>query len=234
MKPPRYRSVAVYWPRLIAGTVMMTGVLILAAESRAAEPVLDSGPLTMLAIGVMFALVVGFGRPWADYELADDGILKREGLVFSLFRRRHWLPWDAVTESVVTEEMDGSRSLTLRTRHGAEWKVWEKFGSRGGFDAFRQAVAERLERRPREPGAPAPVEQSRSAWDRPGTRVLAGALALGWVVLLVLTLAGPAAGRGNRLGTLVGTELLLAPLLYRAYRAPSGSSKRSLTRSQRS
>jgi hypothetical protein len=48
----------------------------------------------------------------------------------------------------VKEEMDGSRSLTLRTRHGATWKIWEKYGS-GDLDALGREIAARVECAPR-------------------------------------------------------------------------------------
>jgi hypothetical protein len=178
----RYRSVAVHWPRLLAGCAVMTGLLILAVEwepfARIARPVIESPALTMLAIVLLFAAVIGFGRPWAEYELSELGIVRREGLVYSLFRGAHSLPWEAVASAEVREEMDGTRSFTIRTNHGAEWKVWEKFGSADGFDAFRNAVAARLEARPRASGAAGPV-QVRSVWDGAGARVFVGALALG-------------------------------------------------------
>jgi hypothetical protein len=116
---------------------------------------------------------------------------------------------------VVAEEMDGTRSFTIRTSHGAEWKVWEKSGSTDGFDAFRQAVAERLEARPRAPGVASPV-QVRSVWDGAAARIVGGALAVGWVALAVMTATGPAAGRGARLARLLAMALLVAPLVWRA------------------
>jgi hypothetical protein len=217
----RYRSVAVHWPRLLAGCAMMTGLLILAVEweplARIARPVIDSFPLLMLAIVLLFTAVIGFGRPWAEYEISDSGILRREGLVYSVFRTAHALPWEAVESATTREEMDGTRSFTIRTNHGAEWKVWEKFGSPDGFDAFRQAVAARLESRPRASGAAAPV-QVLSVWDGTAARIIVGALAVGWVVLAVLTFAGPAEGRGVRIAKLAGMALLLAPLVWRAFR----------------
>lgn len=220
MNPPRYRSVAVRWPRLIAGTAVMTGLLILSVEweplARVAEPVFGSPLLALLAIGVLMAAVVGVGRPWADYQISDFGIIRREGLIFSLFRGAHAMPWEAIESATVMEEMDGSRSLTLRTKHGAEWKVWEKFGTRGGFDAFRQEVTTRLERRPRGPPDAAPVAL-RSAWDGAAARIVVAALAAGWLVLAVLTITGPAAGRSVRIAKLLALALLLAPMLYRAF-----------------
>ncbi|HYR12408.1 MAG TPA: hypothetical protein VEQ60_31765 [Longimicrobium sp.] len=215
-----YRSVAVHWPRLIAGCLAMTGVLILAVEwnplARVARPVMDSFPLLMLAIVLLFAAVLGFGRPWAEFELSELGILRREGVIYSLFRTAHALPWDAVESATVREEMDGTRSFVIRSNHGAEWKVWEKFGSADGFDAFRQAVAERLEARPRAPGAAGPV-QVRSVWDGVGARVFVGALAVGWAVLAVVTATGPAEGRGARTAKLLGMALILAPMVFRAF-----------------
>ncbi|HEU4881229.1 MAG TPA: hypothetical protein VFT45_03260 [Longimicrobium sp.] len=224
MTSTRYRSVAVHWPRLLAGCMVMTGLLILAVEweplARIARPVIDSFPLLMIAIVLLFAAVIGFGRPWAEYELSDLGIIRREGMVYSLFRGAHSLPWDAVESAVVAEEMDGTRSFTIRTHHGSEWKVWEKFGSKEGFDAFRQAVAQRLEARPRAPGAASPV-QVRSVWDGTAARIVVGALAVGWLALTVMTAMGPAAGRGTRWAKLLGMALLLAPLVWRAFhRAP--------------
>jgi hypothetical protein len=92
MNPTRFRSVAVYWPPLMAGVAVMTELLILTAEWEPLSPVLDTFPQTMLAIGGMMAVVVGFGRPTAEFELRDDGVLRREGPVFSLFRRAFWMP----------------------------------------------------------------------------------------------------------------------------------------------
>lgn len=227
MNPRRYRSVAVHWPRLFSGVAVMTGVLILAVEweplARVAGPVFDSPVLSFLAIGLLMAAVVGFARPWADYEVSEFGIIRREGLFFSLFRGAHAMPWEAVESAVVTEEMDGSRSLTLRTNHGAEWKVWEKFGTRDGFDAFRQEVATRLERRPRGPSDAAPVAL-RSAWDSVAARIVVAALAVGWVALALLTAAGPAEGRGARIAKLLGMAFILAPMAWRAFvgRRPAG------------
>lgn len=215
-----YRSVAVHWPRLLAGCAMMTGLLILAVEweplARVARPVINSFPLLMIAILLMFAAVIGFGRPWAEYEVLDLGLIRREGGVYSLFRRAHALPWAAVESAETREEMDGTRSFTIRTNHGAEWKVWEKFGSKDGFDAFRNAVAQRLEARPRAPGAASPV-QVRSVWDGAAARIVAGALAAGWLLLAVMTAMGRSTGRGARVARLVGMALLLAPLGWRAF-----------------
>lgn len=220
MTSPRYRSVAVHWPRLMAGCLVMTGLLILAVEweplARVARPVMDSPVLTLLAIVLLFAAVIGFGRPWAEYELSDLGILRREGMIYSLLRTAHALPWEAVESAEVREEMDGTRSFTIRTNRGAEWKVWEKFGSADGFDAFRHAVAQRLESRPRTPGAASPV-QVRSVWDGVAARILVGALVTGWAVLAVLAATGPAAGRDARLAKLLGMALLLAPMVWRAF-----------------
>lgn len=220
MTPPRYRSVAVHWPRLFAGAAVMTGLLILAVEweplARVADPVLDSPVLSFLAIGVLMAAVVGFARPWADYEVSEFGIIRREGLFFSLFRGAHAMPWEAIRSATLTKEMDGSRSFTLRTNHGAEWKVWEKFGTRGGFDAFRQEVEARLERRPRGPSDAAPVAL-RSAWDRLAAHIVVAALAVAWVALAVLTATGPAEGRGQRVARLLAMALILAQMLYRAF-----------------
>ncbi|WP_420127408.1 hypothetical protein [Longimicrobium sp.] len=220
MTPPRYRSVAVHWPRLLAGCAVMTGLLILAMEweplARIARPVMDSSVLTLLAIALLFAAVIGFGRPWAEYELSDHGIVRREGVIYSLFRTAHALPWEAVESAAVLEEMDGTRSFTIRTHHGVEWKVWEKFGTADGFDAFRHAVARRLEARPRTPGAPPPV-QVRSVWDGAAARIVVGALAVGWLVLAVLTATGPTAGRGARVPKLLGMALILVPMLWRAF-----------------
>jgi hypothetical protein len=220
MTPPPYRSVAVHWPRLFAGAAAMTGVLMLAVEweplARVADPVFDSPVLAFLTIGVLMAAVVGFARPWADYEVSELGIIKREGLFFSLFRGAHAMPWEAIKSAMVMEEMDGSRSFTLRTNHGAEWKVWEKFGTRDGFDAFRQEVATRLERRPRGAWDAAPVAL-RSAWDGAGARTVVAALAVAWLALALLTATGPAEGRGERVARLLAMALILAPLVWRAF-----------------
>lgn len=217
MNPPRYRSVAVHWPRLLAGCAVMTGLLILAAQWEPMAPVLNSPLLSMLAIGGMMAGVVGFGRPRAEFELRDEGVLRREGLVFSLFRRASWMPWAAIERCDLAEELDGSRSLTLRTRHGAAWKLWEKFGGGGDFDAFHRELATRLERRPaRDADAAAPAEM-RSAWDGGTARVLVAVLAIAWVALGVAAAMGPAEGRGARLARLAAVGLLLAPLLIRAF-----------------
>jgi hypothetical protein len=233
----RYRSVAVHWPRLLAGCMGMTGLLILAVEwepfARIARPVIESFPLLMMAILLLFAAVIGFGRPWAEYELSDLGIVRREGRVYALFRGAHSLPWDAVESAVVAEEMDGTRSFTIRTHHGAEWKVWEKFGSTDGFDAFRQAVAERLEARPRAPGAASPI-QVRSVWNGAAARIVVGALAVGWVALAVMTALGPAAGRGARLAKLLAMALLLAPLVWRGFLYRRGTATVSHRRAETS
>lgn len=214
MNPPRYRSVAVHWPRLIAGVAVMTGLLILAAESEWAAPVLDSPVVSLLAIVLLMAGVVGFGRPWAEFELRDEGVLRREGLLFSLFPIASWMPWGAIAGCEVKEEMDGTRSLTLRTRHGAAWKVWEKYGTGAEFDAFRGEIVSRLER-PRMAGADA-VEM-RSAWDGVAARIIVGALAAAWIALAILTAAGPADARGWRFARLLAMALMLAPLLWRAF-----------------
>ena len=216
MNPPRYRSVAVHWPRLIAGVAVMTGLLILAAESETMAPVLDSPVLSMLAIGLLMAAVVGFGRPWAQFELRGEGVLRREGLVFSLLPIASWMPWGAIAGCEVKEEMDGSRSLNLRTRHGAGWKIWEKYGSGAEFDAFRGEIAARLARRhATDAGADAVV--MRSAWDGVAARIIVGALAVAWIALAVLTAAGPTEHRGSRVAKLLAMALLLAPLLWRAF-----------------
>ncbi|HEY0020176.1 MAG TPA: hypothetical protein VGC13_28025 [Longimicrobium sp.] len=220
MNPPRYRSVAVHWPRLLAGCAVMTGLLILAAAWEPAAPVLDSPLLSMLCIGAMMAGVVGFGRPWAEFELRDEGVLRREGLVFSLFRRASWMPWAAIERCDLAEELDGSRSLTLHTRHGAAWKLWEKYG--GDFDAFHRELATRLERRSAA-GADAAAPM-RSAWDGGGARIAVGVLAVAWVALGVATVMGPAEGRGARLARLAAVGLLLAPLLIRAFFGRRGAS----------
>lgn len=224
MNPPRYRSVAVHWPRLLAGCAVMTGLLILAAEWEPMAPVLDSPLLSMLAIGGMMTGVVGFGRPGAEFELRDEGVLRREGLVFSLFRRASWMPWAAIERCDLAEELDGSRSLTLRTRHGAAWKLWEKFGSGGDFDAFHRELAMRLERRPAAGADAAAPAEMRSAWDGGTARVLVAALAIAWVALGVAAALGPAEGRGARLARLVAVGLLLAPLLIHAFFGRRGSS----------
>jgi hypothetical protein len=193
---------------------VMTGVLILAAESEAMAPVLDSPVLSLLVIGLLMAGVVGFGRPWAEFELRDEGVLRREGLFFALFPVASWMPWGAIAGCEVKEEMDGSRSLTLRTRCGAGWKIWEKYGSGAEFDAFRGEIAARLERAAT--GAGAAVEM-RSAWDGVGARALVGALGVSWVALAVLAAVGPEEHRGSRLVKLLATALLLGPLLWRAF-----------------
>lgn len=213
MNSPRFRSVAVHWPRLLAGCAVMTGLLILAATWAPAAPVVDSFPLMMLAIGGMMAVVVGVGRPTAELELRDDGVLRWEGLVFSLFRRSFWMPWGAIERCEVKEEMDGTRSLTLRTRHGAAWKIWERYGS-GDLDAFGREIAARLERA--SPDAD-DVVQTRSAWDGVAARLVVGALAAGWLALAVLTATGPAAGRGARTARLLAMALVLAPMVFRAF-----------------
>jgi hypothetical protein len=221
MNPPRYRSVAVSWPRLMAGCAVMMGLLILAVEwkplARIADPVLESFPLTMLAIGVLMAAVVGFGRPWAELELRDDGVAMRKGLVYSLLRTASWMPWSAIVACEVREELDGSRSLSLRTRHGRVWKIWEKFGSGSGFDAFHREIASRLDRPRPASDAAAEAVAMRSAWDGVAARVLVGVLAAGWAALAVLAATGPASGRGGRLVRLFAMALVLAPLVYRAF-----------------
>jgi hypothetical protein len=221
MTSPRFRSVAVHWPRFFAGVAVMTGLLLLAAEWEPMAPVMDSFPLLMLLICVLMAGVVGFGRPWAEFELRDEGVLRREGLLFSLFRSASWMPWGALEQCEIREEMDGTRSLTLRTRHGAAWKIWEKYGS-GDLDAFRQEIVSRLERAPGSDGAEVMVTSS--AWDGVAARVVVGVLAAGWLALAALTATGPATGRGFRVARLAAMALLLAPLLWRAFfarRAPA-------------
>jgi hypothetical protein len=224
MNPHRYRSVAVHWPRLLAGCAVMTGLLILAAEWEPMAPVLNSPLLSMLSIGVMMAGVVGFGRPWAEFELRDEGVLRREGMVFSLFRRTSWMPWAAIERCDLTEELDGSRSLTLRTRHGAAWKLWEKYGGGGDFDAFHRELAARLARRHAAGADAAAAMEMRSAWDGGGARIAVGVLAVAWVALAVATALGPAEGRGARLARLTAVGLLLAPLLIRAFFGRQGAS----------
>ena len=217
MNPPRYRSVAVSWPRLMAGCAAMTGLLILAVEWEPMAPVLDSPLLSLLVIGLLMAAVVGFGRPWAEFELQDDGVLMRKGLFFSLLRTSFWMPWSVIAASEVREELDGSRSLSLRTRHGRVWKIWEKYGSGSDFDAFHREIASRLDRPRPASDAAAEAAAMRSAWDGGAARVLVGALAVGWAALAVMAAAGPAAGRGARLARLFAMALLLAPLVYRAF-----------------
>lgn len=219
VNPPRLRSVAVRWPRLFTGAAVMTGLLILAVEWEPMAPVLDSFPLSMLAIGLLMAGVVGIGRPSAEFELRDEGVLRREGLLFSLFRRSSWMPWGAVAGCEMKEEMDGSRSLTLRTRHGAAWKIWEKYGGGADLDAFHREIAARLERAP---AGDAAVEM-RSAWDGVAARIVVGALAAAWLALAVLTAIGPADVRGSRIVKLLAMALLLAPLLWRAFFARRGA-----------
>jgi|GEM_PF-3878804 len=226
MIPPRYRSVAVSWPRLLAGCAVMTALLILAVEwepfARIAKPVMDSFPLTMVAIVLLFAAVIGFGRPWAEFEVTESGILRRQGIVFSLLRRSYWMPWGAIAACEMKEEMDGSRSLTLRTRHGAAWKMWETYGT-GDLDAFHREIVARLER-PATADAAGDAMAMRSVWDGVAPRVVVGVLAVAWVALAVLTAAGPAEGRGSRVARLLAMALLLAPLVWRAFfvrRAPA-------------
>lgn len=220
MNSTRYRSVAVHWPRLFAGCAVMTGLLILAVEweplARVAAPVLDSPVLALLAIGVLMASVVGFARPWAEFEVRKDGIVRREGLFFSLFHDAVWIPWAAIESCEMREELDGSRSLTLRTRHGRAWKIWEKFGKGGDFDALHREIVSRLDH-PRTPSDAADAVVMRSAWDGVAARVLVGILALGWAALAVLTATGPAAGRGSRVARLAAMALMLAPLVWRAF-----------------
>jgi hypothetical protein len=217
MNPPRYRSVAVHWPRLFAGVAVMMGLLILAAESEAMAPVLDSPVLSILAIVALMASVVGFGRPWAEFELRDEGVLRREGLVFSLFPVASWLPWGAIAGCEMKEEMDGTRSLTLRTRRGAGWKIWEKYGSGVEFDAVRAEIEARLERAPTGEGT---AVEMRSVWDGVAARVIVGALGVAWIALAVLTATGPADARGWRFARLLTMALLLGPLLWRAFFVP--------------
>ena len=221
MTLPRYRSVAVSWPRLMAGCAVMTGLLILAVEweplARIARPVIGSFPLSLLVIGGLMAAVVGFGRPWAEFELRDDGIVSRKGLFFSLLRTASWMPWSAIATSEMREELDDSRSLSLRTRHGRVWKIWEKYGSGSDFDAFHREIASRLDH-PR-PAADAAAEAvaMRSAWDGVAARMLVGALAVGWIALAVTTALGAAEGRGARLARLFAMALLLVPMVWRAF-----------------
>lgn len=221
MNPRRYRSVAVSWPRLIAGCAVMTGLLILAVEwqpfARVADPVLGSAPLSLMAIGILIAAVVGFGRPWAEFELRDDAVVMRKGLFFSLLRTSHWMPWSVIATGEVREELDGSRSLSLRTRHGRVCKIWEKYGSGSDFDAFHGEIAARLDRPRPASGAAAEAAAMRSAWDGVAARVLVGALAAGWAALAVMTAMGPADGRGARLARLFAMALLLAPMVWRAF-----------------
>jgi hypothetical protein len=221
MNPPRYRSVAVSWPRLMAGCAVMTGLLILAVEwepfARVAAPVLDSPVLALLVIGVLMAAVVGFGRPWAEFELRDDGVVLRKGLFFSLLRTASWMPWSVIAASEVREELDGSRSLSLRTRHGRVWKIWEKYGSGSDFDVFHREITSRLDRPRPASDAAAEAVAMRSAWDGVAARVLVGALTAGWVVLAVMTSMGPAEGRAARWARLFAMALLLAPMVWRAF-----------------
>ena len=234
MNPPRYRSVAVSWPRLLAGCAVMTGLLILAVEwaplARIADPVLGSFPLSLLAIGLLMAAVVGFGRPWAEFELRDDGVVMRKGLFFSLLRTARWMPWSVIAASEVREELDGSRSLSLRTRHGRAWKIWEKYGSGSDFDAFHREITSRLAR-PRTPvDAAAEAAAMRSAWDGVAARVLVGALAAGWVALAAMTAMGPADGRGARWARLFAMALLLAPMVWRAFLHRGGAASAAAPR----
>jgi hypothetical protein len=221
MNSPSFRSVSVSWPRLMAGCAVMTGLLILAVEwepfARIADPVLGSAPLSLLVIGLLIAAVVGFGRPWAEFELRDDGVVMRKGLFFSLLRTASWIPWSVIATSDVREELDGSRSLSLRTRHGRVWKIWEKYGSGSDFDAFHREIASRLDRPRRASDAAAEAVAMRSAWDGVAARVLVGALAAGWVALAGMTGIGPAQGRGARLARLFAMALLLAPMVGRAF-----------------
>lgn len=227
MTSPRFRSVAVSWPRLMAGCAVMTGLLILAVEwepfARIADPVLGSAPLSLLAIGGLMAAVVGFGRPWAEFELRDDGVVMRKGLFFSLLRTASWMPWSVIATSEMREELDGSRSLSLRTRHDRVWKIWEKYGSGTDFDAFHREIAARLERPRPASDAAAEAVAMRSAWDGVAARVVVGALAAGWVALAVLTAVGPTTGRGGRLARLFAMALLLAPMVWRAFLHRRGS-----------
>lgn len=232
MTSSRYRSVAVSWTRLMAGCAVMTGLLILAVEweplARIADSVLGSFPLTMLAIGVLMAAVVGFGRPWAEFELRDDGVVMRKGLFYSLLRTASWMPWSVIATSEVREELDGSRSISLRTRHGRVWRVWEKYGSGADFDAFHREIAARLERpRPAADAAGEPAAM-RSAWDGVAARVVVGALAAGWVALAVLTATSTTAGRGARWARLFAMALLLAPLVWRTFLHRRASSAPSI------
>ena len=108
------------------------------------------------------------------------------------------------------------RTLTLRTSHGAEWKIWEKFGTRDGFDAFRLAVTQRLESRPHTTDAAPPV-QTTSVWDGTAARVVTGALAVGWLALVVLTVSHPAPHPAVQTAKLLALALLLGPMVWRAF-----------------
>jgi hypothetical protein len=151
-----YRSVAVHWPRLVLGIVLVTVLLSAAATwgplARATSPVFRSVPAAMAVIGALLAAVVGFGRPTAELQARADGLHRREGRFFRWFARASLLRWDEVTGVDVREEMDGSRSLTLRRAGGTDWKVWERFGTPRAFDGFVDAVTRRLKTPPEADG----------------------------------------------------------------------------------
>ena len=126
-------------------------------------------------------------------------------------------PAGVIAASEAREELDGSRSLSLRTRHGRAWKIWEKYGSGSDFDAFHREITSRLDRPRPASDAAAEAAVMRSAWDGVAARVLVGVLAAGWVALAATTAMGPADGHGARWARLFAMALLLAPMVWRAF-----------------
>ena len=213
-RPALVHSVAVHWPRFFAAAALATVAISASATAPAAAPVWDSVLLSLALIGVVMFLILAVGRPHADFEIAPDGVRRREALVHRWARRTSTIPWGDVAEHAITEELDGSRALVIRARDGRSFKVWERNSSGDTLDDFYAGLRRGLERHQ----ALAPVEPRSLPMRRsPAVRLLVAALVLGWFALAAATLLRPPEHVAVRLAALAVQALLIAPMAARVF-----------------
>lgn len=217
MTDPRIRSVAVHWGRLLGSVAVLLAALFALFSWPAGARALDHDAVALLVPVFLLAVPLGVGRPWAEVGLDAAGIRSREGRFFRWLPRTVEIGWDEVSAAETREELDGSRSLTVRARSGREIRVWETYSEGTAFDAVERHVRDALRGRGVEVGAGARVVRT-SVWNGSAARVAVAMAAAGWLGLVGWLALHPPENRAWMTLRLAWMAALLAPLVGLALR----------------